>query len=134
MNLADFLAPSRVIVPLACETLGDARNTLLERLEASGALSDLERLRRRVDEERGEDMVAIADHAFLLHYRTDTASRLQAAIGVCPEGVRRPLEDGAPQRAPGFVIIVGPPRLAARLLQVVRAFGKLLARTETIEA
>src|SRR3954464_2995381 len=123
MNLADFLAPSRVIVPLACETLGDARNTLLERLEASGALSDLERLRRRVDEERGEDMVAIADHAFLLHYRTDTASSLQIAVGVCPRGVRRALDDGAEQRAPIVIMVVGPHRLAARLLQVVRAIG-----------
>lgn len=134
MRLADFLAPSRVIVPLSCETLDAARTALLDRLEHSGAISDLERLRSRVAEERGEDMVAIADHAFLLHYRTDTAERLQVALGVCPSGLSRQLDEGAEQRAPVLVMVVGPPRLAARLLQIVRAFGRLLPKREVIDA
>lgn len=134
MRLADFLAPSRVVVPLSCGTLDEARNELLSRLESSGAIADLERLRSRVAEERGEDMVAIADHAFLLHYRTDTASRLQVALGVCPAGLQRSLDDGAEQRAPVLVVAVGPPRLAARLLQIVRAFGRLLPKREVIDA
>jgi CBS domain-containing protein len=134
MRLADFLSPGRVVVPLVCETLDIARIALLERLVLSGAVADLERLMGRVAEERGEDMVAIADHAFLLHYRTDTASALQVALGVCPDGVRRPLDDGAEQRAPVVVVVVGPPRLAARQLQVVRGFGRLLPRPESVHA
>jgi CBS domain-containing protein len=133
VRLADFLAPSRVLVPLDCETLDVARTILLERLAASGAIDDLDRLRSRVAEERGEDMVAIADHAFLLHYRTDTASALQAALGVCADGLRRGLDEGY-QRAPIVVAVVGPPRLAARQLQVVRAFGRLLQKREAIDA
>ncbi len=133
MRLADFLAPSRVLVPLECETLDVARTILLERLAASGAIDDLERLQSRVAEERGEDMVAIADHAFLLHYRTDTASALQAALGVCADGIRRGLDEGH-QRAPVVVAVVGPPRLAARQLQLVRAFGRLLQKREAIDA
>jgi len=134
VRLADYLAPSRVLLPLPCETLADARSALLERLGASGAVADLERLSGRVAEERGEDMVAIADRAFLLHYRTDTAAALQVAIGVCPGGVRRVLDDGAEQRAPVVAMVVGPPRLAARQLQVVRAFGRLLPKPEVIDA
>ena len=134
MNLADFLAPSRIIVPLVCETLHDARVALLDRLAASGAVADLERLQARVAEERGEDMVAIADHAFLLHYRTDTAATLEVAIGVCRDGVRRALDEGAEQRAPIVVVVVGPPRFAARQLQVVRAFGRVLPKPEAVEA
>lgn len=134
MRLSDCLAPSRVLVPLACETLDVARNALLERLAASGAVADLERLRSRVDEERGEDMVAIADRTFLLHYRTDTAASLQAAIGVCRDGIRRVLDDGSDQRAPVVVVVVGPPRMAARQLQVVRGFSRLLAKKDVVEA
>jgi CBS domain-containing protein len=134
VRLADYLAPSRALVPLICDTLGDARDALLERLSASGAVEDLERLRGRLAEERGEDMVAFSDRAFLLHYRTDTALSLQVAIGVCPAGVRRVLEDGSEQRASVVVMVVGPPRSAARQLQVVRAFGRLLPREEVIEA
>ena len=85
-------------------------------------------------EERGEDMVAIAGHAFLLHYRTDTAAALQVAVGVCRSGIARALDDGAEQRAPVLTVVVGPPRLAARQLQLVRAFGRLLTRREVIDA
>jgi len=134
MKLADFLAPSRALVPLGADTLGGARAALLERLAASGAVADLERLRGRVAEERGEDMVAIADHAFLLHYRTDTAAALQVALGVEPSGVRRSLEEGTEQRAPVVVVVVGPRRLAARQLQVVRAFSRLLPNPDVIDA
>ena len=134
MHLADFLAPSRVLLPLEPETLAGARGALLERLAASGAVAEPERLQGRVDEERGEDMVAIADFAFLLHYRTDTALELQVAIGVAPEGIKRPLDDGSEQRAPVAVMVVGPPRAAARQLQVVRGFSRLLPRREAIEA
>ena len=116
------------------ETLDGARTALLERLAASGAISDLSRLEGRVSEERGEDMVALADRAFLLHYRTDTASRLEVAIGVRQDGVSRTLDDGSEQRAPVVVVVVGPPRMAARLLQVVRAFGRLLPKEEVVLA
>jgi CBS domain-containing protein len=119
---------------MGCDTLDAARTALLERLAASGAIEDLERLQVRVAEERGEDMVAIADRAFLLHYRTDTATSLKVAIGVCRDGIRRELDDGAEQRAPVVVVVVGPPRTAARLLQVVRAFGRLLPKEEAIAA
>ncbi|MFI5228414.1 MAG: CBS domain-containing protein [Gemmatimonadales bacterium] len=134
MNLSDFLSPARVVVPLECTTLDTARSALLARLEASGAIEDLGRLTERAAEERGEDMVAFADHAFLLHYRTDTATALQVALGVCREGIRRALDDGGEQRAPVLVVVIGPPRLAARQLQVVRALGRLLQRPEAIEA
>ena len=134
MKLADFLSPARAVTPLSCATLSDAREQLLELLVASGAVADIERLRNRVTEERGEDMVAFADHAFLMHYRTDTAQRLQVAIGVCPGGVSRGLDDGGEQRAPVVVVVVGPPRNAARLLQIVRAFGRLLPKRDVIDA
>lgn len=133
MKLAEMLAPSRVLLGMTCEALDTARTALLETLVASGAVDDVDRLQSRVAEERGEDMVAIADRAFLLHYRTDTAALLQAAIGVCADGVRRELEDGSEQRAPVVVVVVGPPRQAVRHLQVVRAFGRLLSKAEVID-
>jgi CBS domain-containing protein len=134
VKLANFLTPSRVLVPLPCQTLDAARSALLGHLAASGAIDDLDRLQARVAEERGEDMVAIADHAFLMHYRTDTASALQAALGVCPDGVGRAPGDESEQRAPVVVVVVAPPRLAARHLQVVRAFARLLQKDDVVEA
>jgi CBS domain-containing protein len=134
VRLTSILAPSRVVVPLPCDTLDAARATLLGHLAASGAIDDLDRLQSRVAEERGEDMVAMADHAFLVHYRTDTASELQAALGICPDGVRRAPAGETEQRAPVVVVVVAPPRLAARHLQVVRAFARLLQKDEVVDA
>jgi len=134
VKLATFLAPSRILVPLPCQTLDAARTTLLGHLAASGAVDDLDRLQTRVAEERGEDMVAIADRAFLLHFRTDTAASLQVAIGVCRDGIRRSIEDTVEQRAPVVAVVVGPPRSAARQLQVVRAFSRLLAKEDVVAA
>ena len=76
----------------------------------------------------------MAGCAFLLHYRTDTAATLQAAIGVTSNGVRRAFEDGTDQRAPVVVMVVGPRQSAARQLQVVRAFSRLLPRPDVIDA
>jgi CBS domain-containing protein len=134
VRLTSILAPSRVVVPLPCDTLDAARATLLGHLAASGAIDDLDRLQSRVAEERGEDMVAMADHAFLVHYRTDTASELQAALGICPDGVRRAPAGETEQRAPVVVVVVAPPRLAARHLQVVRAFARLLQKDDVVDA
>jgi CBS domain-containing protein len=44
------------------------------------------------------------------------------------------LDDGTEQRAPVVVVVVGPPRTAARQLQVVRAFGRLLPKEDAIAA
>ncbi|HEY9226580.1 MAG TPA: CBS domain-containing protein, partial [Gemmatimonadaceae bacterium] len=49
-------------------------------------------------------------------------------------GIRRSLDDGSEQRAPVVLMVVGPPRFAARQLQVVRGFGRLLAKAEVIKA
>jgi len=38
VKLSEFIAPSRVLIPLDCETLDRARTALLERLVASGAI------------------------------------------------------------------------------------------------
>ena len=41
----------------------------------------MEKLRQRVAEERPEDIVAMGDRAFLLHYRTDAVTQLRVAVG-----------------------------------------------------
>jgi hypothetical protein len=76
VTLAELVAPERVVVPLRAASLAEAAAQLLTRLEGSGAVQDAEKLRRRVEEERGEDLVALGDRAFLLHYRTDAVRDL----------------------------------------------------------
>jgi CBS domain-containing protein len=134
MRLADLLAVDRTIVPLEVDTLPAAADALIARLVAAGGVGDVEKLRRRVAEERPEDMVGMGDRAFLLHYRTDAVLDLQVAIGTSPRPICRELGDDEEQCARILLLVVAPPRLAARYLQVVGAFARFLASAERVDA
>ena len=134
MRLADLLAADRAIVPLQADTLPAAADALIARLVAAGAVSDLEKLRRRVAEERSEDIVGMGDRAFLLHYRTDAVTDLMVAVGTSPRPICRELGNEEEQCARVVLLVVAPPRQGARYLQVVGAFVRFLGSVERIEA
>ena len=128
MNLGDFVAADRVVVPLDAASLPAAAWALVERLAAAGAISNVEKLRARVEEDRPEDIVAMGDRAFLLHYRTDAAADLVVAVGTSRTPVCRELGDGERQCARVILLILAPPKMAARYLQLVGAFAFEAAR------
>src|SRR5690349_4499562 len=134
MRLSDLLAADRTIVPLEADTLPAAADALIARLVAAGGVGDVDKLRRRVAEERSEDIVGMGDRAFLLHYRTDAVTDLFVAIGASPRPVCRELGEEEQQCARIILLIVAPPRHAARYLQVVSAFARFLASADRVEA
>lgn len=133
MKLSDFLSAERIVVPLAASTLAEASEALLERVESSAAVRDLAKLRRRIDESRSEDLVVIAERAFVLHYRAEAVGALRVALGIAPQPVGRGQSPDEP-RGRVVVLVVAPPRDAARHLQLVRAFARVLAKQEVLEA
>jgi CBS domain-containing protein len=134
MTLADLLRADRVVVRLQATTVEDAARELVAQLEKSGAITDAEKLRHRIDEELPEDIVAMGDRAFLLHYRTDATSQLIVALGTAENAICRELSDGDRQCARVLLLVVAPPRLAARYLQVVGAFARFLSSAERVDA
>ena len=132
MKLSDFVSVECVVVPLAARTLAEASEALLQRIEASSAVRDAGRLRRRIDESRNEDVLVVGGRAFLLHYRAEAVGALRVAIGVTAEPIGRGDEQND-SRARVVVLVVAPPREAARHLQLVRAFARLLARQEVLD-
>ncbi len=134
MKLADVVTADRVVVPLQSDSLTAAAWILLERLVAAGAVTNVEKLRARVAEERVEDIVAMGDRAFLLHYRTDAVSALHVALGVAAKPVCRDLSDDETQCARVLLLVVAPPRMATRYLQVVGAFARLLSKADVVDA
>jgi len=134
MKLREFLAPERVIVPLEARTLDEAGAELLERVLDAREVLDAYKLRRRAGDARPEDVVAMGDRAFLLHYRSDGAGQLLVAIGVAPEPLCRE-QPGEPQQCARVVLlVVTPPRQAARYLQIVGGFARLLRQQEVLDA
>jgi CBS domain-containing protein/mannitol/fructose-specific phosphotransferase system IIA component (Ntr-type) len=134
VRLRDFLAPERTIVPLSAETLQDAAAQLLERLLPAHGVLDAAKLYRRVSEPQSDDVVAMGDRAFLLHYRTGAVGQLLVTLGVSREPICVQLGDEGERCSRICLLIVTPPRHAARYLQVVGAFARLLRKPEVLAA
>jgi CBS domain-containing protein/mannitol/fructose-specific phosphotransferase system IIA component (Ntr-type) len=133
VKLAEFLRPDRIVVPLEAGTLREAASMLLERLLATGAIANPDKLGHRLNELRGEDVVAMGERAFLIHLRTDAVREMAVALGVAPRDIVRELGADEVQHARIALMIVAPPRMAARYLQVLGAFARLLSRPQTVE-
>jgi CBS domain-containing protein/mannitol/fructose-specific phosphotransferase system IIA component (Ntr-type) len=133
MKLAEVVRADRAIVPLESSTLREAAGALQECLLATGAVAYPERLAQRINEFRGEDIVTMGERAFLVHIRTDAVRELAVAIGVAPRDIARELGAEEVQHARIALMLVAPPRMAARYLQVLGAFAKLLSRPQAVE-
>jgi CBS domain-containing protein len=133
MRLREVLAPERVAVPLEARTLEEAENRLLDRLAGAHGVLDAPALRARVAEGRTDDVVAMDDRAFLLHYRTSAVGQLVVAMGVSRTPLCHVVADER-HCAPILLMIAAPPRHAARYLQVVGAFARLLRQREMLAA
>lgn len=107
---------------------------LLERLASARGVLDAAKLRRRASESRPEEVVAMGDRAFLLHYRTDSVGQLVLALGVARQPLCREQNGGDAQCARIVIMIAAPPRHAVRYLQVVGAFARLLRKAEFYDA
>jgi CBS domain-containing protein len=134
VRLRDFLAPERAVVPLSATTLQQAAAELLERLATAHGVLDAAKLRRRVTEARAEDFVAMGDRALLLHYRTGAVGQLLVAIGIAPAPICVRVADEEERCARVVLLVATPPRHAARYLQVVAAFARLLRKPEVLES
>ena len=126
MKLRDFLAAERTIVPLQARTLQEASAQLLERLASARGVIDVEKLARKAGGGWNEDVVAMGERAFLLHGRTNAVGQLLVGIGVAAEPLSHVDEEGTERHARIVLMVVTPPRHAARYLQVVGAFARLL--------
>ena len=126
MKLRDFLAPERTSVPLDARSLQEASVRLLERMVSAHGVIDAPRLSYRVLSAGAGDVVAMGDRAFLLHQRTNAVGKLILAVGVAREPIRHRNEDNEDRFARIVILIATPPRHAARYLQVVAAFARLL--------
>jgi CBS domain-containing protein len=123
-----------MVVPLPAGPLSAAAQALLNRLAEAHAVADIEKLRARMEEERPEDMVALGDRAFLLHFRTDAATDLVVAAGTAEDPICRDAGDAEQQCARTVLFIIAPPRLAARYLQLLGALGRLFAQPRVVDA
>jgi len=133
LKLSDFVPANQVVVPLRHDTVIGAAEELMGRLAQAGGISNVEKLRTRLTEDQPEDIVAMGDRAFLLHYRTDAVSDLRVALGTSQRPICREIGDSETQCARIVLLIVAPRKFAAEYLQLVGAFARLLSKRPIIE-
>lgn len=134
MKLSDLVTADRAVVPVVSDSLPGAARELFARLVAAGVISQPERLRERVEEERPEDLVGMGNRAFLLHYRSDAVRELVVAIGTASKPIERELgESEETQSARIILLVAAPPKQAALYLATVGAFARLLSKPEVVE-
>lgn len=132
MKLGDVLDVRHVVVPLKAATVKEATERLAERLVASGAVTDAQRLHAVLKNTWPEDMVSLGEHAFLPHFRTEAVRQLATAVGISTTPIKW---DKAPHRTARVVIlVVAPPRETPTYLQVLGAIARALAEPETVLA
>jgi CBS domain-containing protein len=128
VNLIDLLAEQRVLVPLSAKTLAEALQALAQACVADGKVTDPERLATAIRETSPADTVSMGPHAFLSHFRTDAVPEVVVALGIAGSPVRR--EPRSSRKARIVLLVVAPPGEAARSLQAVGAFARVLAQPE----
>ncbi len=130
MKLADLLDRRRVIVPLEARSVRDATVKLSRALVKSGAVADEARLTEILKREWPEDVVMVADRAFLPHFRTDAAAQLAVEVGVSAQPVCRANDPNRCARV--VVLILAPIREASEYLRAMSAVARALASDEVL--
>ena len=132
MKLQEVVDQQHVVVPLVAQTVKEATERLAERLVASGAAIEANRLNAVIRNAWPEDMVSVGEHAFLPHFRTEAVRKLATAMGVSTTPIR--WEKDANRAARIVILIVAPPRETSTYLQVVGAIARLLSDPATVLA
>lgn len=124
--LSRMLLPDRIIVGLKASNYADAVAQLLDRLDATGVISDRSAIDELVEAEViGGKQPTIGPRALLAHYRSDAASELAVAVGTS----KKPFKF-APPSAPEarlIVLIIAPRWAAKTYLKTLAALSATLA-------
>lgn len=132
MDLLDLLRPEHVVVPLHAPDLRAAVETLVARLEETGAARPSEALLERIRTEPLRDVPDLTTRAVVPNFRTGAVDALTLALGISPD----PLEtgdDSPGDEAPHVVfLILAPPEPGSLYLQTVSTVARLLETRGTV--
>lgn len=130
MRLTDLLAPDRVVLGTAGETVRDVAWVLLHAVIASGQVHDPERLEALLAEALPSEAVTVGQRAFLLHFRTDAVDRVTAALAVTAAPVHRAHDPGKEARV--VTLLLAPPGEGSAYLRALAAFARVLGREDVV--
>jgi CBS domain-containing protein len=132
VKLTDLLAPDRVVLGTAGETVRDVARVLLHAVIASGQVHDPERLEALLADALPSEAVTVGQRAFLLHFRTDAVDEVTAALAVTAAPVHRAHDPGKEGRV--VTMLLAPPGEGSAYLRALAAFARVLGREDVVAA
>lgn len=124
MQLIELLPREQIVAPLAASTLQAALSELLECLDRTGAVQDMDVVSNALHGPRSRDIVAASPDVVLPHYRTDVVERLLVALGTAPGGLDA-TENGLTVRPRLVALILAPRHSATLYLQTVSMLARV---------
>jgi len=132
VKLIDLLAPDRVVLGTAGETVHDVARALVHAVIASGQVQDADRLEALLAETLPSEAVTVGQRAFLLHFRTDAVERVTGALAVAAAPVHRAHDPSKEARV--VTLLLAPPGEGTAYLRALAAFARALSREEVTAA
>jgi PTS system nitrogen regulatory IIA component len=117
-----------VLVPLAATSLPEALDALIQCLENSGAVRDLDALRKGIHSSQDRAFVNISPVVSLPHFRTDSVDRLVVALGVTPGPIRADSPD-----ARVVTLVLAPTDETSSYLRAVSALARAFRQDDVIQ-
>jgi CBS domain-containing protein len=136
VKLIDLLAPDRVVLGTAGETVHDVARSLMHAVIASGQVQDADRLEALLAETLPGEAVTVGQRAFLLHFRTDAVERVTGALAVAAAPVHRAHDASKEARVVTLLLAPpgGGPGEGTAYLRALAAFARALSREEVVAA
>jgi len=132
MQLIELLPREQIVAPLAATTLQAALSELLECLDRSGAVQDVQAVAAALQGPRSRDIVAASPDVVLPHYRSDVVERLLVALGTAPDGLDAS-GNGLTVRPRLVALILAPRHSATLYLQTVSMLARVFRDEGVVE-
>jgi fructose-specific phosphotransferase system IIA component len=131
-ELAGYLSPAAVAVPLSAGDKEGAIRELVDRLDRAGKIRDPEQVLADVMEREATVSTGMEKGLAIPHARSSGVEGMAVAVGVCPKGVDFQALDGKPTRI--VFLIASAPDDRGPHLQLLAAIAKRMRDDERREA
>ena len=135
-RLLRYFAPGCILPRLKAETKQDAIEELLQALDATGSVENLDQVRKDVFERENQMSTGLTEGLAIPHAKTAGVKELVMAVGLKPEGIDFESLDGQPARIV-FLAVAGQedtgPHLEC-LAEIAQIFSRPEARQRLIAA
>lgn len=123
-----LLDPDRIRVGLKASSKEEALHELVDLLEGSDAIGDLDAVRTAVAEREQIMSTGVGKGLALPHAKTDAVSDTTAGFAVAEEPIAFDAIDGKPVRL--FFLLVGPKEARSTHIKILSRISRLLNRDE----